>query len=224
MKTIIVEDEGIMALFLKETLEELGHEVIFLFNRADSLLDYLHDNDTVDLILMDILIKGNIDGIQLGQRIKEKYNHISLVFITSFKDSDTIQNAQLAYPLGYLIKPIEKSDLEAVLMVVNNARKKIDFYDSKMISLSKYSYDKQKKCLYENDKLIHLSEKEKNCLNTLVQNRNSYCSSEQLIQSIWGNDLEYTNSSLRELMYRIRKKLPNLKIVSTPNVGYTIIE
>ena len=224
MKTIIVEDEGLMTLFLKETLIELGHEVIATFNNADDLLSSTDAIKQADLILMDILIKGKTDGIQASQEIKSKYPTASIIFITSYKDSDTIQNAQLSSPLAYLIKPINKSDLEATLMVVQSQIKQtVKANDDFKIKISDYEYDKNESLIYENNQLIKLSKKEQICLKELMKSFNQYISQEQLLYSVWNDDVA-SETSLRELVYRLRKKLPKLMIENNKNYGYILKE
>ena len=124
MNIAIVEDEGITALFLKESIEEFGHCAVGMYDNSTPFLEFLQQNSEIDLDFMDIQINGKLDGIQLAYEISLKYPNISIVFITSFKDSDTIKSAKIVSPLGYLIKPVVESDLEAILMVVESFRKK----------------------------------------------------------------------------------------------------
>ena len=223
MNIIIVEDEGIMALFLKESLEDLEHDVIGIFNNSNDLFEFMETSPKVDLILMDILIRGKMDGIEVSNIIRQKYMNISLIFITSYKDSETILSAKMASPQGYLIKPITKHELEAALMIVNVNKNIIQNKKTDLINIATYTYNKKKKTLYEEEDLIKLSNKELICLDLLIQNKNNYVSKEQLILSIWEDDIHSSNS-LRELIYRIRKKLPEIKIVSNLSIGYCLLE
>lgn len=223
MKIILVEDEGITTLFLKETLESLGHSCDALFSNAIELFEYLDTNNSIDVIFMDICIKGSVDGIQAAQKIKLKYPHIAVVFLTSYNDSDTIASASVAKPLGYLIKPVGKSSLEAVLMVVQTNQKQCEIPEksAKIFFSEVYQFDKNQRLVYFQDTFVKLTNKEMKCLEALVLNKSSYVSIEQLICLTWGDD-EDRYSSLRELIYRIRKKLPKVSITSIPNVGYML--
>lgn len=223
MKIILVEDEGITTLFLKETLESLGHCCDALFNNATDLFEHLNKDNKIDVIFMDICIKGSIDGIQAAQKIKQIHSNIAVVFLTSYKDSETIALASEAKPMGYLIKPIDKSSLEAMLMVVkSNSQGCQIVFDSLHIQFSLvYTFDKKKRLVYFENTMIPLTNKETLCLEALVVNKSSYISIEQLMSLLW-NDDENRYSSLRELIYRIRKKLPQIAITSIPNVGYML--
>jgi DNA-binding response OmpR family regulator len=219
---ILVEDEGITTLFLKDTLESLGHSCQALFSNAIELFEYLHKNNSIDIIFMDICLHGPMDGIQAAEKLKKLYPQIAVVFLTSYSDSQTISAASVAKPLGYLIKPVGKSNLEAILMVVqSNAQHSQPPEENSKIEFSdEYCYDKQQKMVYFENESVKLTNKELKCVEALVLNKNNYISIDQLMCIIWGDDGRY--SSLRELIYRIRKKLPKISITSIPNVGYML--
>ncbi len=221
MNTIVVEDEGITALFLKESLLDLHHSVAGVFNNATDLFDFLKNNHKkIDLIFMDINIEGSIDGIQAAKEISLEYGDISIVFITSFKDSHTIQEAQIAKPLGYLVKPISEVDLETVLMVTQANRTQTTAKQDEII-LGAYTYNTDTQKLSYKHQLIHLTKNEKACVGLLMKNLNTQVSAELLMKHIWNDDKDRI-SSLRELLFRLRKKLIGLEISNTPNIGYTL--
>lgn len=139
MNVVLVEDEGITAMFLEETIESLGSKVVGIFAEGESLLVFLEHN-SIDLIFMDIQINGALDGIQVATRVHQKYPAISFVFLTSFKDTDTIASAKIVKPLGYLIKPIIEADLEAMLMVVESVREIRKSIPDSSICLGEYNY------------------------------------------------------------------------------------
>lgn len=222
---LIVEDEGITALFLDETLSSLQHDVKNCFDNAQEVLDFLNKDSNIDLIFMDINIKGSLDGISLAKEIKIKYPKIAFVFVTSYKDSMTISEAKYIKPYGYLIKPVLQSDIEAMMMVVDShIGNDVDLksIDKNIIKISNYTYNLENNILYKDEIPIALSLNETKCIEILFKNKNSYVSIEQLLQTIWNTEKDI--SSLRELVYRLRKKLPNLKINSTPNLGYIVID
>lgn len=220
MNIVILEDEGLTALFLKEVITDIDHDVIGVFDSSHDLLPFLKDNK-VDLIFMDININGSYDGIQTAYLVQNKYPNISFVFLTSYKDSDTIKSAQAVKPLGYLIKPVLESDIEAVMMVVEGYKKSHVKMEPVEIVCGEYSYNINTKTLYTNNKVITLSKNEAICIQTLVSSRDSYISSEQLVAKIWGEEANRI-VSLRELIYRLRKKLPSLPLSSSSNVGYML--
>lgn len=220
MNVVIVEDEGVSALFLKEVIKDLKHNVVGVFDNGSTLLTFLKSNQ-IDLIFMDININGPMDGIQTANMVLSRYPDILFVYLTSYKDSETIKEAQAVKPLGYLIKPILESDLEAVLMVVDGYKNRYEKVETTEVRFGNYSYNRKTKTLYKNNKVVTLSKNETFCIDALASNINEYISSEQLILTIW-QDEENRLPSLRELIYRLRKKLPNLPLYSSSSLGYTL--
>lgn len=220
MNIVIIEDEGVTALFLQEIIKDLHHNVVAIFDNSSELFLFLKENK-VDLIFMDININGSLDGIQTANMVHNKYSDISFVYLTSYKDSETIKSAQAVQPLGYLIKPVLESDLEAVLMVVDGHKNSSQRVEHTQITFGEYCYSTKTKTFSIDNITLTLSKNEYLCIDTLVKSKNMYVSSEQLIASIWENE-ENRTDSLRELIYRLRKKLPNLPLYSSSNIGYTL--
>lgn len=220
MKVLIVEDEMLSAEFLKLTLQELNHTVIATVDDAVDCETILREN-IVDLVLMDINIKGAIDGLQLAHIISKNYL-AKIIFITSYNDSQTIKEAALSSPIGYLIKPMIKSTIEATMMVASNAicTQSIDQTKDKKIFFGALSYDLRKKIFMRGKNVIALSRLETKALEVLLSNLNKAVSSEQLIYTLWKE--EKSKTSLRELLSRLRKKLPELKLQNYSNVGYIL--
>jgi CheY-like chemotaxis protein len=109
----IVEDEGIVAMDIKNSLISLGYEVPFWVDSGEKALLNLEKFET-DLLLMDIIIKGNIDGIATAKLIREKYK-LPIIFLTAFEDEATLNSASNANADGFLIKPFEDSRLREII-------------------------------------------------------------------------------------------------------------
>jgi len=109
----IVEDEGIVALDLSGIITKLGYETSFIADSAEKTLESL-SNSTPDIILMDIELKGEMNGIQLALKIKAQYN-IPVIFLTAFEDESTISKMANVSEYGYIVKPFEDEVLEQAL-------------------------------------------------------------------------------------------------------------
>ena len=216
MNILIVEDEFLTSKFIQETLYSLGFLSVFITDNALDANIMLQEKN-IDLIFMDINIKGPKDGLYLAIEISKKYN-TKIVFITSYQDTNTIQEASLSTPLGYLIKPIIKADIESIMMISKNF---FNYYqESTFINIDIYKYDKINNLLYEDEKLITLSKLENKAIEIFIKYLNLPISNEILISYLWQE--EKNNSSLRELISRLRKKVPNLKIKNYSNIGYIL--
>ncbi|MDH3360099.1 MAG: response regulator, partial [Desulfobulbaceae bacterium] len=113
-KTIlVVEDEGIIAMDISSTLQALGYNTPPSINNGAEAITVAGDLHP-DLILIDILLKGDIDGIEAAVAIKEKYN-IPIVYLTANTDEQTFQRAKVSGPFGYLLKPFEERELHSTI-------------------------------------------------------------------------------------------------------------
>lgn len=114
-KILIVEDEIIVAWDIKETLEKLGHTVIDLVVSGAEALGVAF-NDSPDLVLMDIRLEGEIDGITAGDEIYQQLK-IPIVYLTAHVDELTLARATRTNPFGYVIKPFQPHSLQSTIKV-----------------------------------------------------------------------------------------------------------
>lgn len=112
---LIVEDERIVALSIKEILLSEGYNVCGIANSAKNALQIVASCKP-GLVIMDVKIKGAMDGINLAKLIKEKY-HISSIFLTAYSDEDLLNRAKVAEPLGYILKPFKPCDIVSAVKV-----------------------------------------------------------------------------------------------------------
>ena len=109
-RILIVEDEEIFAMNIEMQAELLGHEVVKVVDNSDDCLKII-DREDIDLILMDINITGNYDGVELAGLVKKKKS-IPILFITSLEDDLSFNRAKRESPLGFLIKPFTDIQLK----------------------------------------------------------------------------------------------------------------
>lgn len=116
-KILIVEDEGIVALDLQDQLQFMGYHVIGIADTAKDALK-MAAKESPDLVLMDIIIKGERDGIDIARQLHDLFD-IPVVFLTAYADEKTLARAKLSQPYGYIIKPFNanmiRSNIEMAL-------------------------------------------------------------------------------------------------------------
>lgn len=112
-RIIIVEDETIIAMELESSLQNLGYQVTSIVGTAEKALKKAEE-DQPDLILMDIRIKGEMDGIDAAEVIRNRFG-IPIIFCTAYLDQERIERAKITMPFGYLLKPIQERDLRVTL-------------------------------------------------------------------------------------------------------------
>jgi PAS domain S-box-containing protein len=106
---LIVEDETITALDIEQSLRASGYKVAGMACTGPEAIA-MADQKTPDLVLMDIRLKGSMDGIEAATQIRSKLN-IPIVFLTAYADRPTLQRAKSAEPFAYLLKPFEEAVL-----------------------------------------------------------------------------------------------------------------
>lgn len=117
-RVLIVEDDGIIALDLEQTLRDLGLEPCGVATSADQALR-LAASSAPDVVLMDIRIQGDRDGIDAAALLGERYD-IPVVFLTSHSDEATLARALQTSPYGYLVKPVSAPELLTTLKVARH--------------------------------------------------------------------------------------------------------
>jgi DNA-binding LytR/AlgR family response regulator len=160
IKIIVVIDEMIIGAKVSMYLSELGYEVTGIATRAEQALLFLHSN-IPDIALLDIQLKGSMDGIELAQLIQQKYC-IPLVFLTANMDDATFQRAKETRPYALLRKPFNKLDLRRSLeltisliqhrstSIPNEARQRDENLPILSDRIFIYSEEKKVKLLFEN--------------------------------------------------------------------------
>lgn len=103
IKVLIVEDEVITALDIKRSLERLGFDVLSIEDTGKDAI-YKIEELKPDLVLMDIVLKGEIDGIETTELIKSRFD-VPVVYLTAYSDENTFERAKLTEPYGFIVKP-----------------------------------------------------------------------------------------------------------------------
>ena len=110
MKNIlIVEDELLIAEDIKTTIEDLDYNAVAVVTRVDTAIEILK-TQKVDLILLDITLKGDSSGIVLAEIVNQEFK-IPFIYLTSHSDPKTVTEAIKTSPQGYVVKPYSNSDL-----------------------------------------------------------------------------------------------------------------
>jgi PAS domain S-box-containing protein len=110
-RIMIVEDERITAAHLEEVLTDLGYTVTASVASGPQAIEQAGRTNP-DLILMDVHLEGDMDGIEAARRIRDRYR-IPAIYLTAHADQDTLYRARDAEPLGFIVKPFQESELEA---------------------------------------------------------------------------------------------------------------
>jgi DNA-binding response OmpR family regulator len=108
-KILIVEDEFILQMMLEKMVQKMGHQVVSKAKSGAVAID-VAKNESPDLILMDIKIIGDIDGIETIKKIRE-FSDVPVLYLSGNTDPDTRKRASETAPMDFIIKPFEYQDL-----------------------------------------------------------------------------------------------------------------
>ena len=118
----IVEDESIVAKDIQNSLKKLGYNVLGISNNGADAIKNIVDLEP-DIVLMDIMIKGTMTGIDVAEVIKKEYN-IPVIFLTAYADESTLAKAKITEPYGYILKPFKEIDLHSTIEMAIYKHKK----------------------------------------------------------------------------------------------------
>jgi len=224
---MIVEDEAITQRYLKEILEQRDVHISGCFDNAEDAIEALK-NTPCEMILMDINIKGAMDGIQLARYILQTYT-LPIVFISAYSDNETLEEVLELSPYGFITKPFSSKEVQVTLQIaykrfliheVSTIEKNLN--GNKAVILNEeYSFDLKKKLLYFQNEVVKLNPNQNKFIEILAQQVNEAVPFDVLISNIWGRDI-ISDSALRTLVYTIRKSAPNIPLHSYSKQGYCL--
>lgn len=244
-KILIVEDESIIALNIKEILTGFGYEIIGIAADGEKAL-HLATIKTPDLVLMDITLQDREDGIDVAEKISKTLS-VPIVFLTANDKNKTIDRAINIKPYGYILKPFKEIELKTAVEIALKtftANKKLSSeiieVKSENVSLQSklntdqrakqrliklphgYLYDNENFVLLFNGEIFELNDKENKLLKLLIKNIGRVVTVEQIEDFVWDGEL-VGEGALRSLMFRIRQKLPKDFITCHSKIGYKIL-
>lgn len=112
---LVVEDEIIIGMDIRNSLIKLGYNVPGVVATGEKAIEKA-EKIQPDLILMDIILKGDIDGIQAAEQIRDRLN-LPVVFLTAHTDLTTLERAKKTQPFGYIVKPFQEKDLQTTIEI-----------------------------------------------------------------------------------------------------------
>lgn len=158
---LVVEDESIVAKDIQQSLIKLGYNVIGTASTGEKAIS-LAEEFMPDIVLMDIMLKGNMNGIDTAAQIKEKLS-IPVIFLTAYADEGTLAKAKVTEPYGYIIKPFKEIDLHtSIEMALYKHKKESEILKEREILYSIIENKDSKDFIFvkSNSRLVKLNTKE----------------------------------------------------------------
>ncbi|KAB7885875.1 response regulator [Poseidonibacter ostreae] len=223
VRILLIEDEKIVSLELKSILEKLGYEVIGIAQTAEEAYS-IALNKPIDLVISDIKLKSGVDGIESCDVLQNTYN-IPIIFMTAFNDDIKIQRASnLTNMVGYLVKPIRVVELDTMIKIAITKFKILE--KRKIVEVNNYyKYDFDNKIIMNSisNEEVDLTKNESLLLSLLLNEKNKLVSYSKINSSIWSNG-KGSDLTRRQLVHRLKTKLPYFDIFSVKGVGIGITQ
>lgn len=213
-KICLVEDEKNLNDLIKSYLERENFEVTSFYSGNEALN---HAKDNFDLWILDIMLSDDISGYDIIKEIR-KGSDVPVIF-TSARDQDL--DKIIGLELGsddYVTKPYSPKEL---VLRVKNLIKRI-YAKSEKIIYDVYQIDKDKRLVEVNSKEIPLTTLEFDLLLMFLDNMNKSFSREEILLNVWGDDYFGNDRVVDDLVRRLRKKMPKLRLKTVYGFGYKL--
>lgn len=122
INVLVVEDESIVSKDIQHSLKKLGYQVVGAAATGEKALELVR-SESPDIVLMDIMLKGDMNGIEVAEIVKKEHN-IPVIFLTAYADESTLSKAKVTEPFGYIIKPFKEIDLHTSIEMALYKHKK----------------------------------------------------------------------------------------------------
>ena len=214
-KICLVEDEQNLNNLIKSYLERAGYEVYQYYSGEEAIK---HASDKVHLWILDIMLGDNVSGYDIIKAIRDNSN-VPVIF-TSARDQDL--DKIIGLELGsddYVTKPYSPKKL---VLRVNNLIKRAYSSETEKITYEDYEIDIDKRIVKEKNKELSLTTLEFDLLIMFVQNKNKSFSRNHILERVWGDDYFGSDRVVDDLVRRLRKKMPKLRLKTIYGYGYRL--
>ena len=213
----LVEDETDLLKLIKNYLEKANYQVV-TFDKGNDAMNYI--GNKIDLWILDIMLGDDVNGYDIIKAIRKDNSNVPVIF-TSARDQDL--DKIIGLELGsddYITKPYSPKEL---VLRVGKILKRVYSYESNKVHYETYEIDKDTRVVTENGKEINLTTLEFDLLIMFLNNKNKSFSRDDILRNIWGNDYFGSDRVVDDLVRRLRKKMPNIRINTLYGFGYRFI-
>ena len=215
-KICLVEDEKDLNNLIKNYLEHEGYNVIPIYSGNEAL--NIIGKETINLWILDIMLGDEISGYDIIKKIRSIDSDVPVIF-TSARDQDL--DKIIGLELGsddYITKPYSPKEL---VLRVNKLIDRIYKNNKKILEYETYKIDVDKRTVIENEE-IKLTTLEFDLLIMFLNNKSKSFSREDILNTIWGDDYYGSDRVVDDLVRRLRKKMPKLRVNTLYGFGYRL--
>ena len=215
-KILILEDDDLFASTLEDFLSDEGFEVDIAKDGEECW--ELNFKKNYDLYIFDINVP-KINGLDLLEQLRQSDDNTPTIFLTSYKDKDTLHDAFLKGCDDYLKKPADLDELILRIKALLKRNKK----QFKVIDLSNnFTFNPSTKRVYENEVDLNLPIKVLDLIELFLENKGEIVTKNMIISKLWTTQEEYSEGSIRVYINQIKKILGKDAISNIKGIGYKI--
>lgn len=218
-KVVLVEDEISLNSLLKNYLEKEGYNVV-TFTKGEDALNYIKDNNDINIWILDIMLADDITGYDIIKEIRSKNEEVPIIFSSARDQSvDRIMGLELGGD-DYIAKPYSPKEL---VLRVRNILKRVYSNDFNKIQYNGYIIDSEKRTITDNDNLIELTTLEFDLLLFFLNNKGKSLNRETILSNIWGEDYFGNDRVVDDSIRRLRKKIKRINLNTVYGFGYRLV-
>ncbi|BFU78877.1 response regulator transcription factor [Arcobacter sp. 15-2] len=217
-KVLLLEDDELFSLSLIDYLEEFANVNITHVNTSTKMLEMIYEN-RFDLYLLDINLP-DINGIDLLREIRQATDETPVIFLTSYKDKETLTQGFSTGADDFLTKPF---DMDELILRINSLMKRVK--KQNLIVLGNVEFNFDTKEVKKDGELVKFSLKALELFELFYQNNHSIVTKDMIINRLWNASETYSDGSIRVYVNSIKKLFSDSElfhISNIKNIGYKI--
>jgi len=225
-RILVVDDEPKIVYLMREILTAAGYEVLAAFSGEHAIETAALEQP--ELVILDIVLSGSIDGYQVAQRLRAFSNTPIIMLTARVREADILRGFEAGAD-DYVTKPFSSKELLArVQAVLKRSRSGNQEPNRAELICGDLKIDLARRQVSRGDRLIHLTETEYNLLHALAEHANQVVLHEQLLEIVWGpeyrNDIDYLRAYIHFLRQKIELDPGNPQLLQRcSGVGYMLV-
>lgn len=225
-RILVVDDEPKVIYLVRQVLEAYGYEVLASYGGKHAV--QLAALEQPDLMLLDIILAGDMDGYQVAQKVRE-FSDLPIIMLTAkVRESDLLKGFEVGAD-DYVTKPFSSKELLArIHAVLKRSRSEKEPHGDAVIDCGNVKIDLVRHRVTLNDQEIHLTPTEYALLRELAMHKNQVLLHEQLLVAVWGpeyrSDVDYLRAYIHYLRVKVEADPANPKLIQRcPGIGYSLV-
>ncbi len=216
MRILLLEDDELFAQTIEDFLDEEGFIVDIASDGEKALA--LNYEINYDLYLFDINVP-KINGLELLKDLRESGDNTPTMFLTSYKDKESLEQGFLSGADDYLKKPI---DLDELILRIKSLLKRAGKQIDKIQLSENLFFSPTDKRVYKNNKDMNLPMKVVELLELFLENKDKIITKEMIVNRLWHCEEDYSDGSIRVYINAVKKIFVKEKVINIKGVGYKL--